>query len=103
MCRFCSCWFHFAAVTHIQVIVSHVISIVDVIISLCKGNSIVSVIWVCCPCAALFLLVKSVTFKYSLVPNRRGVGIVGGWKNPQNLISGGGWNKRGVLENCLKI
>ena len=24
---------------------------------------------------------------YSLMPNRRGVGIVGGWKNDQNVIS----------------
>ena len=34
--------------------------------------------------------------KYSLMPNRMGTGIMGSWKNPQNLISGGGgWKKQG--------
>ena len=34
---------------------------------------------------------------YSLVPNRRGVGISGGgWKNLQNIISGWGGIARGV-------
>ena len=39
------------------------------------------------------LLAKFKIGMYSLVPNRRGVGIVrgvGGWKNNQNLISAGG-------------
>ena len=40
---------------------------------------------------------------YSLVPNRRGVGIVGGvGKIPKTYLAGG-WNKWGGLENCLKF
>ena len=37
-------------IIHIHAVVSHVISIVTVIISLLKGKSIVNVIWVCCSC-----------------------------------------------------
>ena len=43
----------------------------------------------------LWHLIDKMAKKSSLVPNRRGVGIIGGeggWKNLQNLISrGGGW------------
>ena len=66
MCRLCSCQFRFVVIIHMHTVVSHSISIVVVIISLFRGNSIVSVIWVCCPCAVLFLLLKSVVFQSSL-------------------------------------
>ena len=36
------------------------------------------------------------------MPNRSGVGIVGGWKNLHNLISGGA-GINGGLEKCLKL
>ena len=66
MCRFCSCQFRFVVIIHMHTGVSHFISIVVVIISLFRGNSTVSVKWVCCPCAVLFLLLKSVVFQSSL-------------------------------------
>ena len=59
MCRFCSCRFHFVVIIHMHTVVSHSISIIVVIISLFRDNSVVSVIWVCFPCAVLLLLVKS--------------------------------------------
>ena len=38
------------------------------------------------------------------MPNRRGVGIVGGgWKNPQNLVSRGVGINGGGLENYLRF
>ena len=55
-----------SVIIHMHAVVSHSISIVVVIISLFRGNSFVSVIWVCCPCAVLFLLLKSVVFQSSL-------------------------------------
>ena len=59
ICGFCSSWFRFVVIIRIHVIVSHAISIVTVIMSLFKGNVIVSVIWVCCLCSVLFMSVKS--------------------------------------------
>ena len=72
---FFSCQFRFVVVIHMHTVVSHSISIFVVIISLFRGNSIVSVIWVCCPCAVLFLLLKSVVFQSSLNCSRVSVAV----------------------------